>query len=57
MVGKDFPFATELMITAAVTVACALLSWHLVEHPALRLKPYLSARIAWPRLFGRYPRG
>jgi len=57
IVGKNFPFATGLMIAAAVTVACALLSWHLVEHPALRLKTYLSARIAWPRLFGCYPRG
>lgn len=53
MAGKDFPFIPGLMIATVATAVCAFLSWHLVEHPALRLKPYLAARIASPRLFGR----
>lgn len=53
MSGKDFPFATGLVIAAVVTLACAFLSWHLVEHPALRLKSTLPKRFAMPKLFGR----
>lgn len=49
MVGKDFPFAAGLAIAAVVTVACAFLSWHLVEHPALRLKSRLPVRFYLPK--------
>jgi peptidoglycan/LPS O-acetylase OafA/YrhL len=43
--GKMAPFPTVLACSLASTVACAWLSWHLVERPALRLKPAKSE--AW----------
>jgi len=42
LLGKDFPFLAGLLMTAVITAVCALLSWHLVESPALRLKPRLG---------------
>lgn len=54
MGGKDLPFAAGLAIASVVTVACAFLSWHLVEHPALRLKSRLPARFSLPHLLGRF---
>lgn len=53
MAGKDFPFAAGLAIAAVTTLACAFLSWHLVEHPALRLKSRLPRSMAIPKLFKR----
>lgn len=53
MTGKDFPFVPGLLIASAATLACAFLSWHLVEQPALRLKARLPGRIAVPALFRR----
>jgi len=43
LVGKDFPFVAGLLMTAVITAVCPLLSWHLVENPALRLKSRLGA--------------
>ncbi|HYD58801.1 MAG TPA: acyltransferase [Noviherbaspirillum sp.] len=51
--GKDLPFVAGLAIASAVTVACAFLSWHLVEHPALRLKSRLPVRLGFGQLLGR----
>lgn len=45
--GKDAIFGVAMAIAAALTVLCALLSWHLVERPALGLKSYLPR---WPTL-------
>ncbi|WP_420475455.1 acyltransferase family protein [Noviherbaspirillum sp. ST9] len=53
MASKDFPFMAGLVIASVVTLACAFLSWHLVEHPALRLKARLPGRFAIPALFRR----
>lgn len=53
MTGKDFPFVAGLLIASVATLACAFLSWHLVEHPALRLKSRLPGRFAMPALFRR----
>ena len=53
MAGRDLPFAAGLAVSALITLACAFLSWHLVEHPALRLKSSLPARFAMPKLFKR----
>lgn len=53
MTGKDFPFVAGLLVASVVTLACAFLSWHLVEHPALRLKSRLPGRFAMPALFRR----
>ena len=52
--GKDLPFAAGLACAAVVTVMCAFLSWHLVEAPALRLKPAPSTRPLFSRLFSRF---
>lgn len=51
--GKNLPFAAGLAIAALVTVLCAFLSWHLVEGPALRLKPSPSSGPVFSRLFSR----
>lgn len=48
--GKELPFAAGLGLAAGVTVLCAYLSWHLVEAPALRLKPSPSAQPRFSRL-------
>lgn len=53
-VGKTLPFAAGLALSAVVTALCAFLSWHLVEYPALRLKPFLSKWFVLPRLSGRF---
>ncbi|HYC41757.1 MAG TPA: acyltransferase [Noviherbaspirillum sp.] len=53
MAGKDYPFVPGLLIASGVTLACAFLSWHLVEHPALRLKSRLPSRFAIPALIRR----
>lgn len=50
-VGKSLPFFSGLLLAAVMTILCALLSWHLVEFPALRLKRYLPRWFALPRLF------
>lgn len=52
-VGKEFPFLSGLLLAAVMTILCALLSWHLVEYPALRLKRYLPNWFGLPRLFRR----
>ena len=36
--GNSLSFAYGLTLSALVTLVCAVLSWHLVEHPALGLK-------------------
>jgi peptidoglycan/LPS O-acetylase OafA/YrhL len=56
-VGKTFPFVGGLLMTALVTGFCAFLSWHLIERPALRLKPSLTRWPAFPRLFRRSENG
>jgi len=43
--GGRVPFAAFVLISMLGTVACAVLSWHLVEHPLLGLKP--SRRGLW----------
>ncbi|WP_151636456.1 acyltransferase family protein [Noviherbaspirillum aerium] len=50
---KDTAFASGLALAVLMTVFCALLSWHLVESPALRLKSYLPQ---WPTLPWLSPR-
>lgn len=40
--GKDMSFAYGLALSALVTLVCAVLSWHLVERPALSLKRSLQ---------------
>jgi peptidoglycan/LPS O-acetylase OafA/YrhL len=42
LVGKQYPFMAGLWLAAVATTVCALLSWHLIEGPALRLKVYLQ---------------
>ncbi|WP_431822226.1 acyltransferase family protein [Burkholderia sp. F1] len=36
--GHNLPFSAYLGLTTAITLACAWLSWHLIEKPALSLK-------------------
>ncbi|KWK17446.1 hypothetical protein WT77_28450 [Burkholderia stagnalis] len=42
--GHSLPFAAYLALTTAITLACAWLSWHLIEKPALSLKNGVPAR-------------
>lgn len=41
VMGFHHPYALMLMISFTCTMACAVLSWYLVENPALELKRYL----------------
>ena len=50
--GKDWSFAYGLTLAALITLACAALSWHLVERQALGLKRHLH-RISLPGLVSR----
>lgn len=43
--GRNASFGASLAVAATATVICALLSWHLVESPALRMKSLLPR---WP---------
>ncbi len=43
--AAKLPFAVGLMLAAAVTVAFAWFSWHLVEGPALGFKPGRRAKV------------
>jgi len=43
LIGADHSFWFGLMVSATCTLACAVLSWHLVERPALNLKHRLPA--------------
>lgn len=47
MGGKSLGFLPGLAIASVATVACAFLSWHLVEAPALRLKPGVTLRLSF----------
>lgn len=40
--GLALPGTAAVLVVVALTACCALLSWHLVEKPALRLKSYSS---------------
>lgn len=44
LLGKDQPYLLLAILSAMTTLAVAILSWRLVEKPALGLKRYLSAR-------------
>ena len=41
--------SVNLLIVTAVTAALALVSWHVVEHPSLKLKDRLVRRLTRPR--------
>lgn len=41
-IGKNQPYWLALLASTIFTLACAFLSWHLIEQPALGLKRYLS---------------
>jgi peptidoglycan/LPS O-acetylase OafA/YrhL len=45
----------DVPLVTALTLAIALVSWHLVEHPSLRLKDRLGARLAGPGSSARRP--
>jgi peptidoglycan/LPS O-acetylase OafA/YrhL len=36
--GASWPYALYIGASFAATLGCAFVSWHLVEHPALRHK-------------------
>lgn len=42
VVGKDYQFIPELLITAGITTVFAYLSWHFVESPALDFKKHFA---------------
>lgn len=46
--GAGAGYFELLLVSAAFTIALALLSWHFIEHPALRMKPAL--RRSWRHL-------
>lgn len=50
--GKDMSFVHGLALSALVTLVCAVLSWHLVERPALGLKHSLP-RMDMPGILSR----
>ena len=41
--------SVNLLIVTAITAALALVSWHVVEHPSLKLKDRLVRRLTRPR--------
>lgn len=41
LIGANHPYWLGLTVSAACTLACAALSWHLVEQPSLNLKRHL----------------
>ncbi|RDS85602.1 acyltransferase family protein [Dyella psychrodurans] len=46
VMGIHHSYLTTLLVTVVCTLFCAVLSWHLVEGPALRLKRYFDNRVA-----------
>lgn len=55
LTGPKLSYLGGLAISGSVTLCCALLSWHLVEKPALRWKPRAPLpvpRSEWSRLAG-----
>lgn len=42
LMGTEHSYAFGLLLSAVCTLACAALSWHLVERPALALKRHLT---------------
>jgi peptidoglycan/LPS O-acetylase OafA/YrhL len=47
---EKLPFALVVLAAAAVTTACAYISWHLVERPALGFKPKRHTKGESPEL-------
>lgn len=54
--GRDFPFYQGMIIAGIFTVSLALLSWHLVERPALGLKRFLRRGRPPGRMSSAMPR-
>jgi peptidoglycan/LPS O-acetylase OafA/YrhL len=44
VIGFHHAYAMTLAISAAITLLCAVASWHLIEQPALGLKRYLRGK-------------
>jgi peptidoglycan/LPS O-acetylase OafA/YrhL len=53
LIAPQLPFRASVLVTLAVTTVFAVASWHLVEKPALRLKPRSTRIRASQSLSGR----
>lgn len=45
LIGTNHPYWLGLTVSATCTLACAVMSWHLIERPALNLKRHLPGAI------------
>ena len=45
LIGANHPYWVGLAVSAACTLACAMLSWHLIERPSLDLKRHFPGAL------------